>query len=173
MPLHPSRSSYPYRDHDRDPDDVDDDPTAGYSRQGGFNPSATAGGTSTSAASAASFTPHTSRFLCPLCHSPQVVPRDLGKKTGAAIGTIAGAAGGASGVLAGATSGAEVGFVMGALAGPAGVPVGTVTGAVIGALSGGIAGCAVGAALGEAVDESVLRNRRCLSCGHTYSVPRH
>lgn len=35
-----------------------------------------------------------------------------------------------------------------------------------------IARCTDGAAVGEAVDESILRNRRCLACGQTFSVSR-
>jgi len=58
-----------------------------------------------------------------------------------------------------------------AVAAPA-TPLGVVAGAILGGLSGGIAGCAVGAALGEAVDDALLRNRRCLGCGHTFRVSR-
>ena len=99
-------------------------------------------------------------------------PGGTGKKAGATIGTIAGAAGGISAALAGATTGASLGIVVGAAATPSVPPLGAVAGAIVGGLSGGIAGCAVGAALGEAVDESILRNRRCLDCSHTFTVPR-
>lgn len=156
VPLNPLRSDLAlFNQHASPYDDPDDDLPP-------RRPSAAPG-----------FHPRIDEVICPLCRSPQVVPRERGKMAGAAIGTIAGASGGAASVLAGAAAGAEVGLLIGVVAGPPGIPVGTVTGAVIGALSGGIAGCAVGAALGEAVDESILRNRRCLSCGHTYSVPRH
>jgi hypothetical protein len=39
-------------------------------------------------------------FACPSCQSRRTIPRDTGKKAGAAIGTVAGAAGGMSGALA-------------------------------------------------------------------------
>ncbi|MNV86125.1 hypothetical protein D3C71_1801330 [compost metagenome] len=54
----------------------------------------------------------------------------------------------------------------------ASTPLGIVAGAILGGLSGAIAGCTVGAALGEAVDDSILRNRRCLACGQTFSASR-
>ena len=38
-------------------------------------------------------------FACPACQSRRTVPRDTGKKAGAAIGTVAGAGGGISGAL--------------------------------------------------------------------------
>ena len=110
-------------------------------------------------------------FACPACHSQRTIPRDTGKKADAAIGTVAGAAGGISGALSGAVTGIEVGMAMAAAA-TAATPFGIVAGAILGALSGGIAGCAVGAALGEAVDDAILRNRRCLGCGHTFTVAR-
>ncbi|WP_157632237.1 hypothetical protein [Variovorax sp. CF313] len=38
---------------------------------------------------------------------------------------------------------------------------------------GTITGAEIGAALvGEAAVESILRNRRCLDCEHTFSTPR-
>lgn len=109
-------------------------------------------------------------LACPACQSPRSTRRDTGKKACATIGTIAGAAGGISGALSGAITGAEIGMAMAAAAVTATTPLGLVAGAVLGALSGGIAGCAVGAALGEAVDDVILRNRRCLGCGHTFSA---
>lgn len=109
---------------------------------------------------------------CPACQSPRVVDRDTAKKACAAIGTIAGAAGGISGSLSGAITGAKVGVALTAAALPAAPPLGAVAGAVVGALSGGIVGCVVGASLGEAVDAAILRNRRCLACGHTFSIAK-
>lgn len=111
-------------------------------------------------------------YFCPACQSRRVVDRDTAKKAGAAIGTIAGAAGGISGALSGVITGAEVGVALGAVATPVVPPLGAVAGAVVGALSGGIAGCVVGASLGEAVDAAILRNRRCLACGHTFSIAK-
>lgn len=111
-------------------------------------------------------------FACPACQSRRTIARDIGKKACAAIGTVAGAAGGISGALSGAITDAEIGLAMTVAAAAATTPFGIVASAVLGGLSGGIAGCAVGAALGEAIDESILRNRRCLACGHAFSVPR-
>lgn len=108
---------------------------------------------------------------CPACQSQRIVARDPGKKAGASIGTIAGAAGGISAALSGVITGAEIGVALGAAVIPPIAPLGAVAGAIIGGLSGGIAGCTVGAALGEAVDESILRNRRCLDCAHTFRCP--
>lgn len=51
-------------------------------------------------------------------------------------------------------------------------PLELVASAILGGLSGGIAGRAVGVALGEAVDDTILRNRRRLGCGHTFSASR-
>jgi len=79
-------------------------------------------------------------FACPACQSRRTIPRDTGKKAGAAIGTVAGAAGGISGALSGAVTGTEIGMAM-AAAVTATTPFGIVAGAVLGALSGGIAGC--------------------------------
>jgi len=111
-------------------------------------------------------------FVCPACNSRRTVPRDIGKKACAAIGTAAGAAGGISSTLPSAITGAEIGVAMAATA-AASTLLGTVAGAILGGLSGGIAGCVVGAAFGEAIDDAILRNRRCLACGHSFSASRH
>ena len=37
--------------------------------------------------------------------------------------------------------------------------------------AGAAAGCAAGAALGSLLDANVLKNRRCLACGHKFSEP--
>lgn len=105
---------------------------------------------------------------CPACLSIRVTSLDTGKQSCAAIGTLAGAAGALSAALSGAARGARVGIC----ATPALPSLGAVAGAIVGGLSGGIAGCTVGAALGEAIDASILRNRRCLACGHRFSAPR-
>lgn len=116
--------------------------------------------------------PGVSSCICPVCQSGRVVYRDGAKKAGAAIGTIAGAAGGISGALSDGITGAQGRVACGAGGSPAMPPLGAVAGAVVGALSGAIAGCVVGASLGEAVDAAILRNRRCLVCGHTFSIAK-
>jgi len=104
---------------------------------------------------------------CPQCGSSRIEARDLGKKAGSTIGAVAGAASGAAAIL----SGAEAGATVGVLAGPAGALLGGVAGALLGGFFGGAAGCAAGAAVGEALDESILGNRQCLDCHHTFAVP--
>ncbi|MBV5295469.1 MAG: hypothetical protein JZU58_24295 [Curvibacter lanceolatus] len=109
------------------------------------------------------------RTECPRCHSEQSAELAWGRKTGGVIGLLAGVAAGSVGLGAVASTGPD--WDIPALAGSASSssPVGQL---ILSALVGATAGCAIGARLGEAIDEHLLHNRRCLECGHRYSVSR-
>lgn len=54
-----------------------------------------------------------------------------------------------------------------------GVPLRAKARAALYVFAGAAAGCAAGAALGTLLDANVLKNRRCLACGHKFSDPRN
>jgi len=103
-------------------------------------------------------------WSCPLCGSPRIATRDLGRKGAGVIGGIAGALAGMSTAVASAE--------VGAVAGAAGGPVGVIAGLIIGGLAGSASGFAAGARVGEVIDGTVLDNFQCADCAATFSI-RH
>ncbi|MGQ3179566.1 MAG: hypothetical protein ACT6SC_18405 [Blastomonas fulva] len=106
---------------------------------------------------------------CPTCRSSRVVARERGKRAGALIGTVAGILSGACGAVLGSALDGDGPADASAIPGTSWL--GPVSSAVLGGISGGVAGCSVGSSLGAAIDASILHNRRCTDCGHTFSVP--
>lgn len=109
------------------------------------------------------------RVECPRCQSEQTAELAWGRKTGCAVGLMAGVAAGSVGL--GAVASAGSGWDVPALAdsNSSSTPLGQL---ILGALVGATTGCAVGARLGESIDEHLLHNRRCLDCGHRFSISR-
>lgn len=103
---------------------------------------------------------------CPQCQSMQTEPRHIARRIGGAVGAAAGATSGVAVTL----SGAEVGAAVGLMGGPIGLACGGIAGAILAGLVAGAAGCATGAACGQAIDHMVLDNRRCLTCGRTFTI---
>ncbi len=109
------------------------------------------------------------RVECPRCQSEQTTELAWGRKTGCAVGLMAGIAAGSVG-LGAVTSGGS-GWEMPVLAG-SNSPSSPLGQLILSALVGATTGCAVGARLGESIDEHLLHNRRCLDCGHRFSISR-
>ena len=134
--------------------------------------------------------------LCPRCGSRHTQPLHTGERWAGAVGTVAGAVhggmrgyrgpgsvfgktlgalgsvlGSGAGTELGLNAGYRIGALLGLGLGPVGRTVGGVAGAALGALIGGAAGCALGTRLGRAVDRTVLKNQRCLDCGHSFRAP--
>lgn len=102
---------------------------------------------------------------CPSCGSDRVESNGIARRLFGTLGTVAGAANAASRTWAAV----QLGGTMGAgAAGPPGAFIGAIAGAVIGALGGAATGCSVGARLGDIVDSRLLKNQRCLACGHRF-----
>lgn len=106
-----------------------------------------------------------SPIACPKCQSVHTDAKHWGRQACGALGGIAGAYRGG----VGAWSGMEIGSSVGWLLGPGGATVGGITGAIFGALLGCAAGGTLGAKVGQLIDQQILKNYRCLDCGHHFS----
>lgn len=104
--------------------------------------------------------------VCPICFSERVATLDRARRVGGVVGLAGGSIGGAASVL----SGARTGMMIGSIAGPPGTWAGGIVGVLVAACVGGATGSIAGAQLGDVVDEHILDNRRCLACGHIFSV---
>lgn len=110
-------------------------------------------------------------LYCPRCGSTRVETRDRARRVAGGLGALAGAlnkiptpwrdpVGWLSNVGPSA-----------ALVAIPGVPLRAKARAALYVFAGAAAGCAAGAALGTLLDANVLKNRRCLACGHKFSEP--
>lgn len=107
---------------------------------------------------------------CPDCGATRIESRHLARRILGTLGCAAGAAGAASRTWASVELGIAVGT---GTAGPPGAVIGAAVGAIAGtvlsALGGAAAGCSLGVRLGDIADTHVLKDLRCLACGHCFS----
>jgi hypothetical protein len=101
---------------------------------------------------------------CPICGSPQISRRRVGRDAGSKVGALLGA----SIAAANAMRGARFGFMLGSCIGPVGSAVGGITGAVITGICTGSAVSAIGGALGSVADREVFDDCECDACGQTF-----
>jgi hypothetical protein len=110
-------------------------------------------------------------LYCPCCGSTRVETRDRARRVAAGLGALAG------GLNKFPTPWRDpVGWLSNvgpsaALVAIPGVPLRAKARAALYVFAGAAAGCAAGAALGSLLDANVLKNRRCLACGHKFSEP--
>lgn len=107
---------------------------------------------------------------CPNCSASRIESRHLARRILGTLGCAAGAAGAASRTWASV----ELGIALGTgTAGPPGAVIGAAVGAIAGtvlsALGGAAAGCSLGVRLGDIADTHLLKDLRCMACGHCFS----
>lgn len=110
-------------------------------------------------------------LYCPRCGNTHVETRNRARRVVAALGALAGGLNKIPtpwrdpvGWLS------HVGPSVAMVAVP-GVPLSARARAALYVVAGATAGCAAGAALGALLDANVLKNHRCLVCGHKFSEP--
>lgn len=108
---------------------------------------------------------------CPLCGNTHVESRNRARRVAAALGALAGGLNKIPtpwrdplGWLSHVAPSVAMVVVPG-------VPLSAKARAALYVVAGATAGCAAGATLGTLLDANVLKNYRCLVCGHKFSEP--